>query len=420
MRRTGSVIQRGRESWLLKFDVAAGPDGRRQTRRETVHAASRAEAQKMLNARLAERDTGTLVEPSAMTVVQAVEQSIAESRYVAKFDARAREILRLHIQPYFASRKLQSLTPGDIADWQAWLQKKGTGVALEPAEPELKRSRTRPLSAATLRQISKVLRRALRRETTLRRLPFNPAPAVALPKEERKLMTILTEAEFAALIPALRDDRRPTIARLALVAQCGAFSGAREAEILAMRWQDLDLATGRWDLQHSFEEVREKDLQPGDIPVRTRGNGHRKLVLRPCKTEASRRQLSLGPDLIALLTAHKRAQAERLLAQGHRVEPSDWVFDDGPGLAIAPNTISSTWGKAMRRLNFTPRIKFHALRHLYASYALDEGRSLVEIKDDLGHSLVQTTLTLYSHRLPNTRGVAATVEARLRAGRSRA
>jgi integrase len=420
MRRSGSVIPRGRNSFLLKFELPPGPDGQRQTRRETVHAASRAAAQKMLNARLAERDTGLLVEPSAMTVVEAVDKAITAARYVAKFDARAREILRLHIAPFFRSIKLQSLTPGDIAEWQEWLQKKGAGVDLDPPEPKLKRPRTGPLSAPTLRQISKVLRRALARETGLAWLARNPAATVALPKEERKIITILTADEFATRIDLLAADRRPAIRRLVLIAQTGAFTGARQAEVLAMRWQDLDLATGRWDLRHSFEQVRETDLLSGDIPVRTRGNGHRKLVLRPCKTEASRRQLNLGPHLIALLTAHKLAQAERLLAQGYRVGPADWVFDDGPGLAIAPNTISPTWGKAMRRLNFTPRIKFHELRHLYASYALAGGRSLAEIKDDLGHSLVQTTLTLYAHRLPNTRGAAATVEAMLQAGRSRA
>jgi integrase len=402
-RREGSLIQRGRNSWQLKFDLPNGPDGQRRTRRETVHAASRAEAQKSLNARLAARDTGELVEPSAMTVVEAVEKSINAAQYVAKFDARAREILRLHIKPWFGGRKLQSLTAGDIADWQEWLQRKGTGTDLDPPE-DLKRPRNQPLAAATLRQISKVLRHALRRETDLERLMRNPAPAVALPKEERKIMTILTRAEFARLIDALAADRRPSIARLALLAQCAAFSGARLGEILAMRWQDLDLAAGTWNLQHSFEAV----------------DGE--LVLVPCKTDHSRRGLNLGATLIGLLTAHKVAQAERLLAQGHRVEPSDWVFDDGtagpgaPVKPIKPNTISSDWGKAMRRLEFTPRIKFHALRHLYASYALDAARSLVEIKDDLGHSRVQTTLVLYGHRLRNSGGAAAAVETMLLRG----
>jgi integrase len=150
------------------------------------------------------------------------------------------------------------------------------------------------------------------------------------------------------------------------------------------------------------------------------------LVLVPCKTDHSRRGLNLGATLIGLLTAHKVAQAERLLAEGHRVEPSDWVFHDGtdgpgaPVKPIKPNTISSGWGKAMRRLEFTPRINFHELRHLYASYALAGGRSLVEIKDDLGHSRVQTTLVLYSHRLRNSGGAAATVETMLRGSKSSA
>lgn len=107
---------------------------------------------------------------------------------------------------------------------------------------------------------------------------------------------------------------------------------------------------------------------------------------------------------------HRTSQAERLLARGRRTR---WVFDDGTGEPLHPNTISSQWGKAMRRLDFTPRIKFHALRHLYASYALAAGASLLDVQADLGHAHKATAFFLYSHLLPNSGRTAAKVEAKL-------
>jgi integrase len=206
------------------------------------------------------------------------------------------------------------------------------------------------------------------------------------------MMTILRASELKTLVEQLAADRWPSIARLALLAQCASYTGARLGEILAMSWRDLDFATGRWNLQRSFEMVDGK------------------LVIRAGKTAAARRVLNLGPELIRLLSAHRTSQAERLLAQGRR---ASWVFDDGAGEPLRPNTISSHWGKAMRRLDFTPRIKFHALRHLYASYALNAGASLLDIQADLGHADKATTFLLYSHLLPNSGRTAAKVEAKL-------
>lgn len=243
-----------------------------------------------------------------------------------------------------------------------------------------------------MRQISKVLRRALNRAEEGEWLTRNPARKVPLPKLTVPVMTILSPSEFETLVDKLAADRRPSIARLAPLARCAAYTGARLGEILAMSWSDLDLAAGCWTLQRSFETVDDK------------------LVIRAGKTAAARRVLNLGPALIRLLAAHRTSQAERLLAQGRRVS---WVFDDGTGAPLSPNTISSQWGKAMRRLDFTPRIKFHALRHLYASYALKTGASLLDIQADLGHAHKATTYFLYSHLLPNSGHTAAKVEARL-------
>ena len=178
-RRDGSITQRAPTSWLLKFELGS-ENGKRKIHYETVHAPNRSAAQRILTARLADRDAGTLVEPNKTTVVQLVTDTITAARYTHKFDQRAREIVRLHIAPFFGTRTAQETRPADIAAWQLELQGKTY--------------RGQPLAAATLRQISKLLRRAFKRAAKLQLVARDPTSNVDLPKADRRVMTILTAA----------------------------------------------------------------------------------------------------------------------------------------------------------------------------------------------------------------------------------
>jgi hypothetical protein len=174
-RREGSITQRGKTSFQIRFDVPS-EDGKRKTIRETVTARNRSEAQKLLTARLNERDTGILVEPNRISLVEAVLDAVSAARYVAKFDIRCREIVRLHIAPFFGNRRLQDIRPVDLDKFQTALWHKTR--------------HNRPLADATVIQIVKLVRRALKRATALQLIGRNPALGVALPKRQRHEITI--------------------------------------------------------------------------------------------------------------------------------------------------------------------------------------------------------------------------------------
>jgi len=120
-RREGSITQRGPTSWLLKFELGS-ENGKRKIRYETVRAANRAAAQRILTARLADRDAGTLLQPSKTTVVQLANDTITDASYTHKFDLRAREIVRLHVAPFFGTKTAQEIRPADISAWQRELR----------------------------------------------------------------------------------------------------------------------------------------------------------------------------------------------------------------------------------------------------------------------------------------------------------
>jgi len=380
-RREGSITQRGPTSWLLKFELGS-ENGKRKIRYETVRAANRAAAQRILTARLADRDAGTLLQPSKTTVVELANDTSTDASYTHKFDLRAREIVRLHVAPFFGTKTAQEIRPADISAWQRELR--------------MRIYRNQPLAAATLRQISKLLRAAFKRAAKEQLIARDPTVSVDLPKAERQVMTILTAPQLAELLKKLTADTRLSMSRLMPLTFAAAHTGARLGELAAMRWQDIDFTAAEWNLQHSFEQIG------------------RELAIRPCKNAASRRVISLAPGLVAFLKDYKTTQAIRLLAQGHRQVPSDLVFDNGRGAAVSPNTTSSNWSKALRRLSFEPQIKFHSLRHWHASVLIASRINILEISRRLGHANVNTTLTIYGHLMDrDDRAAAAAIDAKL-------
>jgi integrase len=403
-RREGGITQRSEGSFQIRYEIP-NPGGPRRTIRQTVEVATRGEAQKILNAKLAARDNGSWVEPNKTTLVEFTAETIARGNYTPTIRDRYDEILKVHIAPYFGAVdptaidpaklqqrltritpdlkavRLQDLTPRQIDNWQAALA--------------LHSYRGRPIGPATRHQIDKVLRIALRRAVKLQLLMRNPAGDIKRPSVPRQEMAILTPAQFHDLLTRLAADRRPAAHSLGALAAVAAYSGARLGELVGLRWSDLDLAAGIWRLQRSIRQYRNE------------------LLVIPCKTERSRRVIQLRAVAIGFLQRHKREQAERLLATGHRVGPDDPVFEDG-GAILPPHQITDRWWKMVRQIGFAPALSFHKLRHLHASLAIGAGVDILTVSRRLGHANVKITVDVYGHLLPGADGAAAdAVEAAL-------
>jgi integrase len=397
-RREGTITQRGKNSFQLKFEIP-NPGGPRRTIRETVRAKNRSEAQKILTARLGERDNGSWVAPSKITLVEFIAETITRGEYTPKIRDRYNDIVRLHIGPYFAAVDVTAIDP-------ALLHRRLAGIAPDPQAVRLQdltprqidnwqgaltahSYRGRPIGPATRHQIDKVLRLALKRAVTLGLLRHNPAAGLNRPAVPRKEMAILTPAQLHDLLARLTADPRREAHHLAALAAVDAYTGARLGELVGLRRGDLDLAAGTWTLQRSIQQHQNE------------------LTIVPCKTDRSQRVIQLGPIATAFLERHMREQALRLLAAGHRVGPDDPVFDDGAGGIWPPHAVSDRWWKILRQIGFAPPLSIHKLRHLHASLAIGAGTDILTVSRRLGHADVKITLDVYGHLLDGADGRAA-------------
>lgn len=164
----------------------------------------------------------------------------------------------------------------------------------------------------------------------------NPARRIPRTTEKNQVVRFLSTDELARLLEACRQSPAP---RLYLLVMMAITTGARRSELLGLTW-------GRVDLERQVAYVHAtKNDQP--------------------------KTLALTPPVVAELARFRREQLE------HRVFPSRWK----PTEAWQFN---STW-RAVLAAAAIKRLRFHDLRHTCASYLAQNGASLLEIADVMGH-----------------------------------
>jgi hypothetical protein len=110
--------------------------------------------------------------------------------------------------------------------------------------------------------------------------------------------------------------------------------------------------------------------------------------------------IEITDPTLDLLRTHWTRQAERLLATGHRMTDDDLVFCDAAGEPLWGRHLTTISLKALLRRAGLPAIRFHDLRHTFATLQLAAGTNPKIVSEVLGHKEVAITLDRYSHALP--------------------
>jgi integrase len=190
----------------------------------------------------------------------------------------------------------------------------------------------------------------------------NPSDLVDPPKPARRILTTWTAGQLRTFLAGVAEDR------LAALYQLAAASGMRIGELVALEWGDVHL-----DGQY--------------------------LTVRRSKTATGRRRVELDPATIAVLRAHRKRQATERLAFGVGYRDHARVFTRPGGEPLNPDAVSIQFKRRAARLSLPP-IRFHDLRHGWATMALEAGEHPKVVAEQLGHASVRVTLDTYSHVTP--------------------
>ena len=366
----GHIRQRGKGSWAIVLDLGRDANGKRRQKWHAVHGTKR-DAQRELTRLLHEMNTGAYVEPTRMQVRDYLEKWLAHARtkVAGKTYERYGQIVQQHLMPALGHHPLAKLQPLHIQQYYS--------DALENARLDDKGG----LSAQTVLHHHRVLHRALRQAVQWLLLARNPADAVEPPRPERKQIPTLDEREAAALLASLKDTQlyEPTLIALT--------TGMRRGELLALRWQDIDLDAGTVSVRQSLQQTRE------GVTVKEPKSGKGRTVALPAIA-------------VQCLRRVKVKQAEMRLALGPAYQDSGLAFARTDGRMWEPNSFSSAFAAKVRRSGL-PHVSFHALRHAHATILLKRGTNPKVVSERLGHARVGTTLDIYSHVLPGMQEEAA-------------
>ncbi len=244
------------------------------------------------------------------------------------------------------------------------------------------------LAPKTVRNIHIALRRSLADAHRFGLVPRNVAALVKPPAPVRAELSTWTAEEMRQFLAAVADDRLMPAFRLL------ASTGMRRGEVLGLRWSDVDLARSRLRVNRSFTAVDEA------------------LVWASPKTTRSRRTLSLDPETVGVLRAHRARQTEEKLEAGPAWIEDGLVFCNELGGPLQPDRFTRAFTAAARRSGMRP-IRLHDLRHTWATLALQAGIHPKVVSERLGHATTGITLDIYSHVQPELDAHAATTVAQL-------
>ncbi len=158
---------------------------------------------------------------------------------------------------------------------------------------------------------------------------------------------------------------------------CAIHTGLRSSELAGLQWGDVDFNS-------KFIVVRRQFV---------RG------IVQQTKTDKIRR-VDLSDDLLNVLKELKRQRREQWLAKGRNTNP-EWVFCNRDGNMIDMHNLKNRhFYKCLEKAGLR-RIRFHDLRHTFATLLLQNGESLAYVKDQLGHSSIRMTVDVYGQLVPS-------------------
>ena len=232
-----------------------------------------------------------------------------------------------------------------------------------------------PLSRQSHANIHKALKYAVKMDL----IPFNPADKVERPKKQRYIADYYRQEELERLLEASKDHP------YSLLIQMTAFYGLRRSEALGARWSRVDWENKTILLDTKIIEYKEN----GKVIVKT---------VEEMKNKSSRRTLPLPDPVYEMLCEEREKQDlyRRMFKGSYNRKYDDYICVDQPGGLIRPNRVTQRFADLIRQYGLR-KIRFHDLRHTFASILINQDVPLLNVSTFLGHSDLSTTANIYAH-----------------------
>ena len=268
---------------------------------------------------------------------------------------------------------LSKLTTDDLQEFIIFLKDNG------------KLDKSGGLSAKTIRNLFRMLHKALKQAVGNQLIWSNPSDYVELPKVHQKEVQSLSADELYRMIEASRNETWQT----GLILMTA--TGIRIGELLALRHNSICCEEGIWYLNICQTLQRVKNFQAKE--------GENSTILRCSdpKTDNSRRKIPLLPEVVTLLQAHIAEQKVAAEQSYGLYKANPYLIGNEIGECIDPSTFRNWFSKIAEKAGITKKVTPHKLRHSFASHCLKNGMDIKNISSLLGHYSTEFSARVYVH-----------------------
>ena len=353
----GSIRKRKDGRWEGRYTAGHDPETGKAIYKNVL-GRSQAEVKEKLKQAIGEAQALDITKAGKYTVGEWMEvwfQDYAKIKVRPSSHQTYQGYIHNHIRPNIGDIPLEKLTSLDLQKFYKKLLTTGRVDRLEA------KRQPKGLSAKTVRNIHQILSSALKLAQEQRLILSNSAEGCALPRVEHQEMKTLTTVQLSSFFREARESGVFELYYLELA------TGLRRGELLGLKWEDID-------------------LERGDLRVRrqvSRINGE--VVEAPLKTKNAYRTLPLAEDTVGVLKEQRK-----------KVGNSPWVFPSPNGGPISPDSVLHMLHRVLKRAGL-PKVRFHDLRHTFATLVLQNGVDVKTVSGMLGHFSAGFTLDTYAH-----------------------
>ena len=356
----GTITKRPNGKWRAQISL----DGKRLSH----NGDTKAECQHWLRQMQDQIEQGMSYVGSQMTLeafftnwIQTVKTSLRP-----KTAYQYQQLIEDYIIPGLGKLKAKDLRPETVDAFYQKLLKAGTGLR-------------------TVRYIHSVLHTGLEKAAKLGLIGRNPVDGATPPRMVNQEMLVLDENQVIRFLVTVENSRNKALYHLAVK------TGMRQAEILGLKWVDLDWVSGYLQVRRQVQRVEGKGF-----------------VFCEPKTKAGRRTIQLGETMLLTLREQVKEQRVEKAAVGDRWQENGLIFPSTVGTPLDQRNLLREYKKLLEIAGL-PSIRFHDLRHTAASIMLKHNVPVLTVSRILGHSKPSVTLDIYGHLIPGMQSVAAKV-----------